>query len=261
MCWLRRNGRTCSTFDYNAEFRDYESVIVDTAGRALDLIEQHIIFEMRDSKLRSGLSLSLRGYGELRNQFIGWLKKLRGQTQRTIILTAHAREETRQDQTHVRIDATGSAKEELYKVADMMGQIYIQEGRRTISWDPIDTAFGKNPGGLPALAIRDPAEAPRALADAIATTRTEMENRAEINQHESERLQGLTQTCEGAIVRSEPPEWWTEQVGKVSDKRDKSIIHKMAKQAGYRYSNSVGGYYDPQAAADDAEPETESADA
>ncbi len=111
--------------DYKRQFQNYDTVIIDTAGRALDMIEQHLLFSAGDSAFRNGLSLSLRGYGELRNQFISWLKKMRGQTNRTIVLTAHAKEEQRQDQTHVRIDATGSAKEELYKVADMMGQVYI----------------------------------------------------------------------------------------------------------------------------------------
>ena len=228
--------------DYAKQFADYDSVIIDTAGRALDLIEQHLIYSSGESQLRQGMSLSLRGYGELRNTFIRWLKLLRGKTNRTIILTAHAKEEQRNDMTYVRIDATGSAKEELYKTADMMGQIFMQDRQRVISFDPADTAFGKNPGGLQAKPIASPAEDATALADAIAETRKAMADRAQGDKQASEETRKLVEFCDAAVEDNQPAEWWTEQVMQDRPRKDKAIIHKAAKKLHLKFDKESGAY-------------------
>src|SRR5437870_973781 len=59
----------------NAEdFAPYKTVIVDTAGRALDALTQDIIAQ--NPKLGRGGALTLQGYGELKTKFAAWLKML-----------------------------------------------------------------------------------------------------------------------------------------------------------------------------------------
>src|SRR5690606_12335554 len=54
----------------------FNTIIVDTAGRALDALTADII--RRNPKLGRGGALTLQGYGALKAEFIAWLKLLNG---------------------------------------------------------------------------------------------------------------------------------------------------------------------------------------
>jgi hypothetical protein len=52
----------------------YKTVVIDTAGRALDVLTADII--RRNPKAGRGGALTLQGYGTLKAEFVAWLKHL-----------------------------------------------------------------------------------------------------------------------------------------------------------------------------------------
>jgi hypothetical protein len=146
------------------DLADYRTVVVDTAGRALDQLSTDII--RRNPKLGRGGALTLQGYGALKAEFIAWLKQLNG-FGKDVILVAHMDEQRNGDDVIERLDVQGGSKGEIYKAADAMARLAIRSGKRTLNFNPTDAAFGKNPGQLDELQIPSIATEPAFLAGVI----------------------------------------------------------------------------------------------
>lgn len=132
------------------DFAGYSTLIVDTAGRALDALTIDIIRET--PKYGRGGTLTLQGYGELKSRFTSWMNLVRS-FGLDVILIAHSDENRNGDEVVERLDVQGGSKGEIYKSADFMGRIAIAGGRRMFNLSPTETAFGKNPGQLPPLEV------------------------------------------------------------------------------------------------------------
>lgn len=160
-----------------------KTLIIDTAGRALDCLTADII--QGNPKLgRSGGALTLQGYGELKSRFIAFTKLVRS-FGLDIVLLAHSDEQRGNgDDLIERIDVQGGSKNEIYKAADVMGRLRIANGRRLLNFSPTDTAFGKNPAGLSELAVPSFAEEPQFLAGVIERIKSAL-NRLTAEQQES----------------------------------------------------------------------------
>lgn len=147
------------------DLKQYKTVVLDTAGRALDVLTADII--RSNPKLgRSGGALTLQGYGELKSRFIAFTKLIRS-FGLDIILLAHCDEQKNGDDLIERIDVQGGSKNEIYKVADVMGRLYIRNNQRFLNFNPSDTAYGKNPGQLAELPVPNVADSPAFLAGVI----------------------------------------------------------------------------------------------
>lgn len=156
--------------DITAEdMASFRTVIMDTVGRALDMLASDIM--KRDPKMGRGGALQLQGYGRLKAEFAGFLKLLNS-AGKDVVLIAHMDEQRSGDETIERIDATGASKNEIYKQADAMGRIVLRNNLRTLVFDPTEAAFGKNPGRLLPLPIPTPPGS--FLADTIASIKTEL---------------------------------------------------------------------------------------
>lgn len=160
----------------------FQTIIVDTAGRALDALTQEIISVNPKARTSSG-GLTLQGYGDLKSRFTTWLKFVRS-CNKDVILIAHASEEKDGDETKERLDVQGSSKNEIYKCADLMGTLYFSGGRRMLSFDPSATRFGKNPGRLPELEIPRIDTSPLYLAGVLKTVKAEL-NKGAVRQKEA----------------------------------------------------------------------------
>jgi len=134
----------------------FNTVIVDTAGRALDILTADII--RANPKHGRGGALTLQGYGELKSRFTSFLKLLNS-FGKDVVLIAHMDEQRNGDDIIERLDVQGGSKGEIYKAADAMGRLVIANGQRRLLFSPTDAAFGKNPGQLPPLDVPDFASA------------------------------------------------------------------------------------------------------
>jgi hypothetical protein len=127
------------------ELAPYKTIIVDTAGRALDFLTLDIIAD--NPKLGRGGALTLQGFGALKTRFAAWLKML-NTFGKDVVLLAHMDEQRSGDDIVERLDVQGGSKAEIYKSVDAMGRIFIKGKDRIIDFSPRENAFGKNPCGL-----------------------------------------------------------------------------------------------------------------
>jgi hypothetical protein len=159
----------------------YKTVIVDTAGRALDFLTADII--AKDPKKGYGGSLNLQGYGVLKSRFGAYLRLLRT-FGKDVILIAHMSEERNGDDVIERLDVQGGSKGEIYKSVDAMGRIFVKGNDRFIDFTPRENSFGKNPCNLPIISF------PLATTDVLATvieTIKERLNASVVESKEAER--------------------------------------------------------------------------
>jgi hypothetical protein len=132
------------------DLEPFKTVIVDTAGRALDALSVDII--KSNPKHGRGGALTLQGYGELKSRFGSFLKLLNS-FGKDVVLIAHMDEQRNGDDVIERLDVQGGSKGEIYKTADAMGRLVIENKQRWLLFSPTDAAFGKNPGQLEPLKV------------------------------------------------------------------------------------------------------------
>lgn len=144
----------------------FSTIIVDTAGRALDALTADIIANNPKAGRGDG-SLTLQGFGTLKSRFAQWQAFLRS-LKKDLILVCHMDEQKSGDDTQERIDAQGASRNEIYKSSDAMCRIRLDgKDQRYLDFDPRQGGFGKNPAQLPKIAFPDPRQNPRVLADVI----------------------------------------------------------------------------------------------
>lgn len=155
-----------------ADLAGYKTLIIDTAGRALDALTVDIIQGNPKMGNRGG-ALTLQGYGELKSRFIAFTKLVRS-FGLDIVLLAHSDEQRSGDELIERIDVQGGSKNEIYKAADVMGRLSIKQGKRFLNFSPTDTAFGKNPASLGELTVPTFVEDSGFLGHVIAEIKTKL---------------------------------------------------------------------------------------
>ena len=208
--------------DITAEdLAEYDTIIIDTAGRALDVLAVDII--RQTPKHGRGGALTLQGYGELKARFTAFLKLLNS-FGKDVVLIAHMDEQRNGDEIVERLDVQGGSKGEIYKAADAMGRLVIQNGQRRLLFSPTDAAFGKNPGQLEPLDVPAP-ERPE-FADFL----------ARVIQRTKDRLNEMTEEQREAVAEQE---WFTTTLPTVSDADGINALLTRAKAAGKAISKMV----------------------
>lgn len=173
------------------DLKPYDTVIVDTVGRALDMLTAEILKANAKGTTRSnGSELSMQGYGVLKTRFINWLKLLRS-FGKDVILLSHMTEEKKNEEFVERLDIQGGAKNEVYKVADLMGRLVQTDKQRVLDFNPSSTGFGKNPVGLPVLNVPNFKQEPNFLAEIIEQVKNTLNEQSEQASQEQQELDGL----------------------------------------------------------------------
>lgn len=143
-----------------ADLAPFTSLVADTIGRVLNHLE--IDIAKRDPKnARKGGSLSQQGYGILKGDFAAWFRQVRA-LNKDVLLLAHSKEERDGDDRLIRAEMTGSSYAEVMKVADFVGYLRVENGKRILDFSP-GKWTGKNPAGWP------PFEVPHFDSEAMQT--------------------------------------------------------------------------------------------
>lgn len=218
-----------------SDLEGYRTIVVDTAGRALDALAADIL--RREPKLGRGGALTQQGWGRLKSEFTSWLTLLRS-FGLDVVLIAHGTEKTDGDETIVRLDVAGGSKDEIYKSADLMGRLFIRGGKRMISFDPTDTAYGKNPASLPVQEV--PSNDFGFMAKLISQTKEKLNALSAEQQEESAKIRNFTET----VKRFTSPEDFTDSIGVAKElgKTFAGILAREAKERGYVYDPQTKGY-------------------
>ncbi len=226
---------------------DYSTIVVDTAGRALDLLSASII--KRNPKLGRGGALTIQGYGQLKSEFTAWLKMLR-QLGKDIVLIAHASEDKSGDELIERIDMQGGSKQEVYKAADAMGRLHVENRRTYLSFDPSAAAFGKNPGQLDPLPVPNVAEQPDFLGGVIDQIKGQINALSERQQERQRLIESWHETIQAAenagAINALIPE--VQEADHDVQRTLKGILHRHAQGLGLTFDKSAGHYVEQEAA-------------
>lgn len=213
----------------------YNTVIIDTVGRALDMLAVDIM--RREPKLGRAGALSQQGWGRLKAEFLGWLRTIRD-SGKDIILIAHGSEKISGEETIERLDISGGTKDEVYKVADAMGRIAIREGKRMLDFDPTESAFGKNPAQLPRTAIPAPAIDGQFLTKIIQQTKDSLNTMSEETRKEQERVEKLLADFR-ALETIDDFNRTAQALGpKGTNAKDKAILTSVATSKGFIFGKS-----------------------
>lgn len=219
------------------DLEPYRTVIVDTAGRALDALTADII--RRNPKAGRGGALTLQGYGTLKAEFVAWLKALNSYG-KDVVLIAHMDEQRNGDDLIERLDVQGGSKGEIYKAADAMGRVSIKSGARTLNFNPTEAAFGKNPGQLEPLAIPHPDRDPAFLAGVI------QKIKARLNEQTAEQLaaQEVLESWRERVQEMQSLEAFNRALPEIKDapKAAKALLATAAATAGYVFDKAAGVY-------------------
>lgn len=145
-----------------AEFGD---VVVDTAGRMLDMMSVEII---RDNpKMGNGGALSMQGWGVLKTRFVAFRNRITS-LGKDLILLAHAKEEKDGEVRILRPDIQGGSQAEVLKASEFVGYMTTVGGKRVLNFSPTDSSIGKNPCQWERMEVPHYATSPAFLADLLA---------------------------------------------------------------------------------------------
>nr|WP_313227309.1 ATP-binding protein [Stenotrophomonas pavanii] len=225
------------------DLADFNTVVVDTAGRALDTLTPDII--RRNPKMGRGGSLTLQGFGQLKSEFVAWLKHINS-LGKDVVLIAHMDEQRNGDEIIERLDVQGGSKGEIYKAADAMGRLSIRDGKRMLNFSPTDASFGKNPGQLEPLEVPHPERDPQFLARVIqqikdrlnAMTEEQREAQAALEKWRDRTTAAQDVTAINALL----PE------AKGGSQAMKVLLNDRAAALGLTFDSKAGQYAAPKAA-------------
>jgi hypothetical protein len=222
-----------------ADLEPYSTIIVDTAGRALDTLTADIIH--RNPKAGRGGALTLQGYGTLKAEFVAWLRLLNN-FGKDVVLIAHMDEQRNGDDIIERLDVQGGSKGEIYKAADAMGRLAIRGGKHTLNFSPTDAAFGKNPGQLDVLEVPKPSKDPDFLAGVIANIKARLNTLTE----EQREAQAVLETWRIKVRDLAAPEDFNSLISDVKKqpKAVQALFNDRAKELGFAFDKKAGVYVD-----------------
>lgn len=151
----------------------YNTIVIDTVGAMLESIKTHLLLNATNRQKDGALKLKAQG---LANQtFKNYVNTLIS-AGKDVVFIAHASEDQNGDQVIYRPDLGGKNRNELYRIADIMGYlttVTTGEGKneRVISFKPCPTHHAKNAGALGGetgeVWVPDLKTHPRFLADLI----------------------------------------------------------------------------------------------
>lgn len=155
--------------DKKGELDPYQTIVVDTVGRCLDLMTADIIDQ--NPKYNRDGALTLQGFGVLKTRFRVWLTQLRAMG-KDVVLLAHHKEEKDGDVTVVRPDIIGASYGEVMKLSDFVGFLSMVGKHRVLDFSPTDRWVGKNPAQWKPLTVPAVDKATQVLAMLMADGRT-----------------------------------------------------------------------------------------
>lgn len=128
------------------EMAQFNSIVVDTAGKMLSFMDKYIIAGSRDrNPVRS---LTLNEYGIRKTMFNNFVQQCLTMG-KNVIFIAHDREEKDGDIRKVRPEVGGSSAGDLIKELDLVGYLELIGNERVISFTPCERFYAKNACNLP----------------------------------------------------------------------------------------------------------------
>jgi len=145
---------TLTITDYDMLIKDikendlsaYETIVIDTGGKLLDLMKPKVIKENAPNGQRDG-SLSQKGWGAVAMKFTTFTNLIIS-LNKHIIFIFHAREDRDGDVTKLRIALEGGSKNKIWEDMDLGGFVTMQGPNRVIGFNNCETYYAKGTHGI-----------------------------------------------------------------------------------------------------------------
>ncbi len=130
--------------EHQAElFAKYNTIVIDPVGACLNLMAADIVIKTPKCGRADG-SLTLQGFGSLKQRFARWIADLK-RLEKDILFISHNKEDKNNDIVFQRPDITGGSKDEVLRLADCVGYLAMNGKNRVLDFNPTEAWFGKNP--------------------------------------------------------------------------------------------------------------------
>lgn len=180
-CWKDIDGE-------REAMKEYKTIVVDTAKSMIDdYLSQYAIDGNYKLKINA-----LKRFGQMAEDFKEFVNFLRSNGS-DIVFICHDKETADGDVIKHSPDCTGQSKDLLVRIADQVGYIFIQNGKRCISFAPLDNFVGKNVAGLGTVIIPDygTTEFDTCMSDIISKVKNAIQSKGEAQAKANEQLAAI----------------------------------------------------------------------
>ena len=177
--------------------KEYKTIVVDTAKSMIDdYLSQYAI--ENNYKLKTN---ALKRFGQMGEDFKEFVNFLRSNGS-DIVFICHDKETADGDVIKHSPDCTGQSKDLLVRIADQVGYVFIQNGKRCISFAPLDNFVGKNVAGLETVVIPDygTTEFDTCMSDIILKVKTAILGKGEAQAKANEQLASIREQLSAAMT-------------------------------------------------------------
>lgn len=177
--------------------KDYKTIVVDTAKSMIDdYLSQYAIDN--NYKLKTN---TLKRFGQMGEDFKEFVNFLRSNGS-DIVFICHDKETADGDVIKHSPDCTGQSKDLLVRIADQVGYVFIQNGKRSISFAPLDNFVGKNVAGLGTVVIPDygTTEFDTCMSDIILKVKISIQGKGEAQAKANEQLAAIREQLAAAMT-------------------------------------------------------------
>ena len=133
------------------ELKGFQTIVIDTVGKLLDMMSEHIMSIDPKMKTRNG-TLQLQGYGARKAMFLSMLTKIKMLGMHAVFVAHDIEEKSKshdnQDVLFHRPDIGGSSRQDLMKDIDIVGFMVMTGKDRTIYFSPQESYYAKNSAGI-----------------------------------------------------------------------------------------------------------------
>lgn len=133
--------------DLKGNLKDYETIVIDTGGKLLDLMKSYVIKNDIKNAKKDG-TLSLQGYGAVAREFTRFMNYIYFELRKHCVIIFHAVEEKQEEETKLRILVEGSTKNTVWQNVELGGFIEMRGNKKTIGFDNCERYFAKSSFGI-----------------------------------------------------------------------------------------------------------------
>ena len=131
----------------NTDLSNYETIVIDTGGKLLEMLKPVVIKEDAKNGKRDG-NLSLQGYGAIKRKFAQFVSFVKGLNKHLIFIFHATEVQLADDIIGLRIRMEGSSKDEIWDDIDIGGFVEMRGNTRTIGFSNCSRYYAKGTHGI-----------------------------------------------------------------------------------------------------------------
>lgn len=162
--------------DLNSDLSEYETIVVDTGGKLLDLMKPYVIKQDSKNGQKDGQTLSIKGYGAVGREFARLADYIAYTLNKHVVIVFHAKEDKDGEAVKLRILVEGATKDNVWQPMDIGGFVEMYNGKRTIGFDNCERYYTKGTHGVKGIREIPNLENPNNKNDFLTKLFEEMDN-------------------------------------------------------------------------------------